>query len=516
MRLRGLKLRVGIATQIAIVPIYLNYWDVKTYGLWLAIQAIVAFLSMLDFGHQQYLGYEFLKIGTENRRLLSKYLWSGISVGFCISLFQIALIVILLFSGALPYLLGEAGTTDTEMLDDAGIVLLFQIIMYLIVISISGLMTRVLNPFGHFPRMAWWAVVGGIITAVIPLSAVVSGAGLLITGIVTSLSLIVVYGIPLYIDLFRLLSKENIRFSRPSLKVGYKNFLQSLALSGKSLLDNFRQQGTRLVLAPLSGAVGLAAFSTMRTGANVALQGLNTITNPLMPDLIRFLHHKDQGRTEAAFGAVWIVVIALMAPGVVILQVIVEPLYTWWTDGKITFDPLLFAVLSMGVLVYAVIQPAMAVVTGNNILKPQVWLSFFAAVIVIGGTFLLVPVVGILGAGLALLASELAISFGYLFFAKQWLGRNELLWPGKAFYTAVGSVCVAGLSMGAMIALPQMKWLILSLALVLFAVNLKIYWDRLPPVALERARQLAVKIPGIKTIVKIPGIKMLFGQNFRI
>ena len=71
------QIAVGIATQIVVVPIYLNYWDVKTYGLWLAIQAIVVFLSMLDFGHQQYLGYEFLRIGIDDRKLLRKYLWSA-------------------------------------------------------------------------------------------------------------------------------------------------------------------------------------------------------------------------------------------------------------------------------------------------------------------------------------------------------------------------------------------------------------------------------------------------------
>lgn len=492
------QIAVSIATQIAIVPIYLNYWSVKTYGLWIAIQTIVVFLSMLDYGHQQYLGYEFLKIGAENRRSLSKYMWSGVLVGLCLILFQIALILALVVFGALPALLGDVGTAaDKEMLDAAGIVLVFQLVAYLIVISVSGLMTRVLSPFGYFPRIAWWAVAGAIITTAAPLIPLISGAGLLTTGIVAA-GASVTYSIPLYFDLFSLLSKEKIPFTRPSLKLGYKNFRQSLALSGKSLFDNIRQQGARLVLAPLSGTVGLAAFSTMRTGANVALQGLNTITNPLMPDLIRFLHHRDQNRTEAAFGAIWIVVIALMSPGVVILQVFVEPLYTWWTDGKIAFDPLLFAVLSMGVLVYAIIQPAMAVVTGNNMLKPQVLLSLLAALIVIGGTFALVPVLNILGTGLALLTSEIVISAGYYFYAKQWLHRNGLVWPKQAFVTAIVSVVIAGFAMGVLLIAPQLKWLVLGLSLSLFAVNFRIFWSKLPTLATDRARQLLTKVTGLK------------------
>ena len=100
-----------------------------------------------------------------------------------------------------------------------------------------------------------------------------------------------------------------------------------------------RQQGVRLVLAPLAGPVALAAFSTMRTGANVALQGLNTIVNPILPDLMRFLHDRDQPRSEAAFSTIWVVVVALMAPGVVILQLIMEPLFVFWTQGKIALIP---------------------------------------------------------------------------------------------------------------------------------------------------------------------------------
>ena len=142
------------------------------------------------------------------------------------------------------------------------------------------------------------------------------------------------YAVLFYIDLFSLLKKERIKLIKPSLKLGYSNFRLSLPLLGKSLFENVRQQGVRLVLAPLAGPVGLAAFSTMRTGANVALQGLNTIINPLLPDLMRFLHDRDQPRSEAAFSTIWIVIVAFLAPGVVMLQMFIEPCYLYWKQSK--------------------------------------------------------------------------------------------------------------------------------------------------------------------------------------
>jgi O-antigen/teichoic acid export membrane protein len=493
------QIGVTMAAQIVLVPIYLSHWNVKTYGIWLAIQGIMNVLSMLDLGYQNFMAYEFLRIGRKDILVLSKYLWSGIIVGTLLALTQILLIVLLLSTGALTFLLGESGTTDVDLIDSAGIALVLQGIVWLIVMTFGGLMSRVLSPFGYYPRMAWWTFLYAILTALAPLAAVVMGADLLVTSIVLTLAALA-YCIPFYSDIFKLFKKERIKFLKPSLSLGYSNFRKSVPLLGKALLENVRQQGVRLVLAPLVGPVGLAAFSTMRTGANVALQGLNTIINPLIPDLMRFLHDRDQPRSEAAFATVWIVVVAFMAPGVVILQTFVEPLYTFWTQGKITFDPLLFAVLSLGVLVYAVVQPAMAVVIGNNLTKKQLGLAALAAVFVFGVLAVLVPIIGILGSAIALLLAEIASAVGYKIYAQRWLNQNNLLWPKRPFLLAVISVLIATGSLASMIWIPHLKWLILAISMILFIWNLWRYWHVLPTVAIERAKNVAIKIPGVKRL----------------
>ena len=153
-----------------------------------------------------------------------------------------------------------------------------------------------------------------------------------------------------------------IVFAKPDIMLGLTTVLKSQVLTLKSLLEMLRQVGVRLVLVPLVGMGEMVAFSTMRTGANTALQGLGTITDPILPELMRFLNQRDQARMETAFSTVWIILIAAMAPSVMMLQVIVSPLFEIWTHGKIPFDPVLFASLSAGVLVYASAQPAMAVV----------------------------------------------------------------------------------------------------------------------------------------------------------
>ena len=326
------------------------------------------------------------------------------------------------------------------------------------------------------------------------------GADLVITSAVLVLGA-TAYSIPIYLDFYKLLKKEKLGFVKPSLSIGYKNFKKSLPLLGKSLFENVRQQGARLVLTPLSGPVGLVAFSTMRTGANVALQGLNTIVNPLLPDLMRFLHARDQARTESAFGTIWILVIAVMAPGVVILQTVVEPLYVLWTQNKVSFDPLLFAFLSFGVLVYAVAQPAMAVVIGNNLTKVQLALTALAAIVVLGFLILSVPIVGIVGAGAALLLAEIGAALGYKFYAKRWLKQNDLRWPSRAFHIAIAALIIAAFSLAGLIIAPQFKWILLPISMLFFAWNFVRYWKILPQIAKQNANHLVMKIPVVNKIL---------------
>jgi len=493
------RIAITMVSQLALVPIYLNFWSVETYGVWLAIQALVAIMTMIDLGHQTYLGYEFLRFGRNDLKELSRYLWSGVSIGMGIGTLQILLILILIHTGALPYLLGDNQVQQQTIITDAGTVLLLQGIVWLIASSTGGLLLRALEPYGYFPRMAWWGVCSTFVQNVAPAVAVFFGAGLLTAGIVLAVASLIA-NIPIFMDMFYLMRKEGIRFSVPSLKLGYKNFLRSTAVAGKLLLENARQQGVRIVLAPMSGAASLAAFSTMRTGSNVALQGLNTITNPLMPDLMRYLHSRDQVHSVAAFGTVWIVVVALLAPAVVILQAFVEPLFSLWTQGLIPFDPSLFALLSLSVLIYAVVQPAMAVVLGNNLIRQQLVLSVLAAITVIGVMIILVPLMGILGAGVALLLGELIAAVGYTVSATQWLKQNTLSWPRSLFYTAAASVGIACVSMFSMIFVPSMKWILLVVSLLLLLWNLWRFWGKLPLVVTQRAKNIISRLPILKKL----------------
>lgn len=259
-------------------------------------------------------------------------------------------------------------------------------------------------------------------------------------------------------------------------------------LVAKYLAEQVRRQGGRLILSPLAGVADMAAFATMRTGANFALQGLGTVTSPLMPELMRFLASRDQVRMESAFAFVWLVLCALLCPAMVVVQWIAPALFPMWTHGKILFDPWLFGMLSLSVALMGMAQPAAAVLEGNNILRLPLGITILAAVVALGGMFMLVPQIGIRGAALSLLTAELVRLVFFVWGAKQWLRGEGMHWPWKAFVSAGAIVPVTAIGMVGMELLPSGLRLVgLGLILIIQAGVAVLYWHQLPALVHNRA-----------------------------
>lgn len=492
-----LQILITVFTQVLLVPVYLSSWDVKTYGLWLAVQALSTMFTTLDIGHHTFLSFEFLRIGKTNPKKIGLYLWSGVWMGFGVGLIEVLLIVLLIKTSLFGIILNEIKGLNPGLIHSAGSVLIMQSISWCFFLSGIGVITRALPVFGYYPRIAWWTAATMAVNAIAPAVAVLYGANFWQAAVALLIASCVIYAIQ-YTDLLIIVYRQHLAPSRGSIRLGWKNFLYSISVSAKNMLENLRNVGVRVILAPLTGAVNLVAFSTIRTGANFAMQGLHSITNPMMPELMHFLNKRDQERSEIALGTIWIVIIALMAPAVVALQTFIEPIFNLWTRGKVDFDPVLFAILSLSVLVYAIAQPAIAIVTGNNLLKVQLKISAIAAIVVIAGMVALVPHIGLMGAGAVLLAAEIVTTIGYIITAKKWLQQNGLMWPKQASTIANRAVLIAATGMGLIILFEQSRYIILTIILIMMLLNGYDYWRNMPSFARHRTKTIFRKIPVFK------------------
>jgi len=112
-----------------------------------------------------------------------------------------------------------------------------------------------------------------------------------------------------------------------------------------------------------------------------------------------------------------------------------------------------------------------------------------------------VPIIGNLGAAIALLLAEIVAAVGYKIHAKRWLRQNQLAWPSRPFILASTSVAIAALTLIFITWFTELKWLILAISMLLFAWNTWRYWQVLPSVALESAKNIVRKIPGFRRLV---------------
>jgi O-antigen/teichoic acid export membrane protein len=483
-----MRIAVTIFSQVIAIPVYLHYWSIETYGAWVLVQSIVSFLTIFDIAHHNYLGNEFLKIGKQKREEIGAVFSTGVVVAFLVSIVTFLMICALTLSGTISQWVGmEAAIVrpfETSLLLTCG--------TWVLTITFTGLLGRALNPFGYFPLSAWSGVLFAIVTTAASVAAVYFGADLVVTTVVTCLVTFVCHN-TLAVILFRIARQEKLISRKLDMGKGFSRFYASLALGVQSGLEILRQQGVRFILLPLSGMSQMIAFSTMRTGANLALQGVGTITGPLMPELMAFLGSRDQPRTESAFSVIWLMLCVVLVPAVLVVQYAAPVLFPLWTHGKIAFDPVLFALLSLGVLAYALAQPAIAVVNGNNLIREQFLISTVATLITVGGIYLMVPLMGVRGAALALLLGEAISLFFYVYTARKWLASVLMRWPTSAFVNAALSLVVAAVGMAGIIIFETHAGLCLVLALTAQVCVLVAYWSELPSIARQSASTQAAR-----------------------
>lgn len=459
------KIIVTLIAQVVTVPIFLSHWSVEQYGCWLIIQTVISLSSIFSMGHQNYLSFEFLKIGENQPVKLSLLFYSSIPFAIILSFIEFIAILILIYSGLLDSVFDPQKNMDEHLLKASYLALILYSFYWIIATSVSGLAGRVVATYGYFPRMAWWAVLIAIFDTTTAAVSVTLGASLVSTVKVLILVNFVV-NIPVFVQLFRIFKEQDLTPVMPNWSLGIKMMINSIPLAISSVFDLLRQQGVRVFLSSLVGLVEMTAFSTIKTLSNVTLQGIGTITNPMMPELMRFLRNKDQPRLVGSIAFVWLLSVIVMGTCLVALQGIMPTVFGLWTRGKIQYNPTLFALFSLALLIFSISRPAAAIIQGNNLLRNQLINSTTVGVISIGVVVVLTPIYGIIGAGFALLFAEVASAILFIYYAQKWLESASLIWPWHLFYMALLSLALTTIAIFSISILPTHSTLILFLSTI--------------------------------------------------
>lgn len=486
---------VGILGQVVTVPIYLSKWDAQTYGVWLIFLGLQGYLSLISVAYKQYTHGEVLKCGREARQKVHRIYWASLMMAHIIAVAEFGAVLSLAPLIVSTVLDTEAGSTDSVTHTIILLLVLFSLVRA-VAIPFSAITQQTLTIHGHYPRIAAWGLLNTVATLVLPLVVVVFGADLLIAG----LSLLVAHTVVLliaWVDMWNLAKRYDLlRRPRIDWRMGFLNALYCLPLAGQAFLDSLRQQGFRILLGAYVGATSVTTLATTRTFANVLQQGLGVITGPLLPELMRYVVDRDQERMEGAFAIVWLSVFALLMPGVLLLALLAEPIFVFWTRGAVEFDAILFLTLMSVVTVYAAAQPATAILQGQNRIA---WIISAAVVAALGlGVFslMLIPLFGLRGAGFALLAAELCALMVVVQGALRSLAQSGLRFP-------LPSLALVLVNIAGVFGLMFFDHFLFSdhpaFIVLAFLVNLVFaaaYWKKVPLLARNRIWQVLTNAKG--------------------
>lgn len=393
----GMAITVGI--QLASLPLFLVFWNTASYGVWLLISALPAYLAMADVGMVTAAGNRMtMAMGAGDTALANRVFQSA-------QMFMLIVCAALLVL-ALPVIVWAPWPTDAT-LDQR--MALMALTTSVVVAFAGGLSEQVFKAthryalgtlLGNITRLAEWAGWMLGLMAVGSFSAVaITGLAFRVAG--TLLTMVVARS-----------GEHGLQWgSRHATRATVHQMVRpAAAFMAFPLANALSFQGVTLLVGAMLGPVAVAVFSTYRTLARTAVQVTAMFSHSLWPEFSRLFGQGSLAELRQLAGrSGW-----LSAAQVLVLCGALYLASPWlleaWTHGKIAFDPTVMGLLIAYAAVSGLWHVPRVLLMSTNQHGALAWWSMLAGAACVTLTAWLAPRVGLSGVGGAMLLSELLVA----------------------------------------------------------------------------------------------------------
>jgi O-antigen/teichoic acid export membrane protein len=393
----GMAVTIGI--QLASLPLFLHYWDTASYGTWLMLSAIPAYLAMADVGMVTAAGNKMtMAMGKgdareANRVFQSVQMFMGIVCG------GLALLVV-------PVTLW-APLPGLEAIDRR--VALLAMSVSVLLAFLGGLSEAA---FKSTQRYATGTMAGTLVRlgewlgCMTGLAMVGSFAAVAVTGLAVRLAGTLVCMV------LATRGRHGLSWGMQAADGAEIRSMVKPAVSFMAfpLANALSFQGVTLLVGALFGPVAVALFNTYRTIARVAVQTTAIFSHSLWPEFSRLFGQGAKARVNRLFLRTSL----LGAAQSLLLSLVLYFLSPWllqvWTHGAIEFIPPLMLLM----LLYAAVGgiwhiPRVLLMATNQHVGLAYW-SILAGLLCVGLAWLMGSELQLNGVGAAMLTSELFIA----------------------------------------------------------------------------------------------------------
>jgi len=399
---------ISTLRYIVLVPLFLLVWGTEVYGEWLTVFALVAYLSLANIGMQTYVVNRLTQFySLANLKDYNKALSSALG------LYLLIILPLLLLAGILIYTLPFTQWLNIAHTSEKVIRLTAFLLAFFSLVEIpAGLIFGVYRSLGELPRVTMIENISLIFVVVVTAIVLLAGGGFI--------SVALAQFIPLLF--FTAFVIRDLRKRHTEIKFSIRDLDLSLGLSfiGPSLFffllvltNAIRAQGPLLVIGATLGSSFVAIFTVHRIVCNLISKLTTTIGQAIWPELTSMEVRRDYSKLRKAHYFLLKITILISLSVAVFLFFTGKDVIRIWTRGKIVFNPALWNLFLVNLVIYSIWKPTTFVQLATN--RHKFYSKCFLSSAVTGLFFaiILTKIYGVIGTLLGFMAAE-AIICGFL------------------------------------------------------------------------------------------------------
>lgn len=395
---------VNMAGQIATVPVAMLAWGAPRYGEWVALSALVGFLTLTDIGVQPHVVNQMTAAHARGDH--DEFLTQLHSAFRLQSLLVTALL-----------LLGAGVTALLPIQRWYGVATASRLEVYLTVVLLGAelLLGVVTGPIGgayratgRFARGALVNLAHRVLFFGGQLGLMLAGAGFAAVALArVALSLLITAW--LVLDLGQTLPWFSMSKLRGDLRTGLKMLGPASLFVLTGLADYLTLQGTVLVVQSLAGGAEVTQLTTQRTMVNMGRMIASQLPIVLWPEITAMSARGEQDKLLRVHRSMAKMVAFMVGALLFALLPLGRIVYSLWTLRSLSFDPSLYGIMAAQTIAWGVWSSSSTVLVATNRQRRLASFLIANAALTIALAVVLVPRLGVRGAALAALVADLAI-----------------------------------------------------------------------------------------------------------
>lgn len=401
---------VIVIVQLGVIPILANKWGARTYGVWIILSTIPAYLAFSDLGLATAAG-NLMTIHNANgqKSIVIKIFHSAFLVVLASS--SLMLVIGILFSQVSINL--TYWSKDWRFLEDFKVPFCLMLI-YSCLTLYGSLIQAAYKASGNYSTGTALFGTGLLFENSLLIAAVefLNGglelaAGALLVG--RSISLIfqtvklslIVKWLPLGISNADYLTVKHL--IKPAVAVLAIPVAQMIYLHAPGIL-----------IGSVLGAAFVATFSTTRTLTRSAIQIVSMLNHSLMPKFSAYFGASDKNLMLSGFRLTWISSAALGWPVLIVILIYGQDIFLIWTRNSIPYDRDLMVLMVLAAMINVIWHPIsnLILAAGKQARYSFVYLFIAALCLALGS--LLLNHFGLRAIGLSMLLTDVIMS-AYIF-----------------------------------------------------------------------------------------------------